>query len=182
MQAHLNGVRPTAGESSAEERAGNKRDGLTQKTFKTEFGPLTVDVSRDRNSSFDPVVAPKHCRSFGKIDEQIITMYSRGMSARDIQAFVENLYGVNISPDYVSTVTDRVLEEMQEWTSRLLESVYPVVFFLARCASKFAAEQPSRIWPYIWLSACGLTVLERSWGCGLRKMKERPFGPAFSTS
>lgn len=129
MEAHLNGVRPTADENSAEEGAGNKRNGLTQKTLKTEYGPLTVDVPRDRNSSFDPVVVPRHCRSFGKIDEQIITMYSRGMSTRDIQAFVENLYGVNISPDYVSAVTDRVLEEMQEWTGRSLESVYPVVFF-----------------------------------------------------
>lgn len=129
MEAHLNGVRPTADESSAEEGAGNKRNGLTQKTLKTEYGPLTVDVPRDRNSSFDPVVVPKHCRSFSKIDEQINTMYSRGMSTRNIQAFVENLHGVNISPDYVSTVTDCVLEEMQEWTSRSLESVYPVVFF-----------------------------------------------------
>lgn len=133
MEAHLNGVHPTADESSAEEGAGNKRNGLTQKTLKTEFGPLTVDVPRDRNGSFDPVVVPKHCRSFGKIDEQIITVYSRGMSTRDIQAFVENLYGVNISPDYVSAVTDRVLEEMHEWASRSLESVYPVAFFDALC-------------------------------------------------
>ena len=129
MEAHLNGVHPTADESSAEEGAGNKLNGLTQKTLKTEFGPLTVDVPRDRNGSFDPVVVPKHCRSFGKIDEQIITVYSRGMSTRDIQAFVENLYGVNISPDYVSAVTDRALEEMHEWASRSLESVYPVAFF-----------------------------------------------------
>ena len=124
MQAHLNGIRPTTDESPVEEEgAGNKRNGLTKKTLKTEFGPLTLDIPRDRNSSFDPVVVPKHCRSFGKIDEQIITMYSRGMSTRDIQAFVENLYGVNISPDYVSAVTDRVLEEMHEWASRSLESV-----------------------------------------------------------
>lgn len=129
MQAHLNGIRPTTDESPAEEGAGNKRNGLTKKTLKTEFGPLTLDIPRDRNSSFDPVVVPKHCQSFGKIDEQIITMYSRGMSTRDIQAFVENLYGVNISPDYVSAVTDRVLEEMHEWASRSLESVYPVAFF-----------------------------------------------------
>ena len=129
MQAHLNGIRPTTDESPAEEGAGNKRNGLTKKTLKTEFGPLTLDIPRDRNSSFDPVVVPKHCRSFGKIDEQIITMYSRGMSTRDIQAFVENLYGINISPDYVSAVSDRVLEEMHEWASRSLESVYPVAFF-----------------------------------------------------
>lgn len=130
MDAHLNGIRPTQDEAQTEEtETGNKRNGLTQKTLKTEFGPLTIDIPRDRHSTFDPVVVPKHCRSFGKIDEQIVTMYSRGMSTRDIQAFVENLYGVNISPDYVSAVTDRVLEDMQEWMSRSLDSVYPVAFF-----------------------------------------------------
>ena len=136
MDAHLKGVRATEDAESiapiqTAESGNNKRNGLTQKTLKTEYGPLTVDIPRDRHSTFDPVVVPKHCRSFGKIDEQIITMYSRGMSTRDIRAFVENLYGVDISPDYVSSVTDRVLEEMQEWMTRPLESVYPVAFFEA---------------------------------------------------
>ena len=111
------------------EPGSNKRNGLTQKTLKTEYGPLRLDIPRDRHSTFDPVVVPEHCRSFGKIDEQIITMYSRGMSTRDIRAFVENLYGVDISPDYVSSVTDRVLEEMHERMTRSLEGVYPVAFF-----------------------------------------------------
>lgn len=180
MDAHLNGVRPTTDENPAEEGTGNKRNGSTQKTLKTEYGPLRLEVPRDRNSSFDPVVVPKHCRSFGKIDEQIITMYSRGMSTRDIQAFVENLYGVNISPDYVSAVTDHVLEEMHEWTSRSLESVYPAAFFDAlrvKIRSGAAVKNMAGIWPL----AYGLTVLEKFRGCGLRKMKERPFGPAFST-
>ena len=72
---------------------------------------------------------PKHSRSFGKMDEQIIAMYARGMSTRDIQAFIDNLYGVDISPDYVSKVTDRVLEDVREWQNRPLASVYPVAFF-----------------------------------------------------
>ena len=134
MDAHLAGCR--SAETSPEEvevdeppQAPNKRNGFSQKTLKTEFGPLPLRVPRDRQNSFEPVVVPKHSRSFGKMDEQIITMYAKGMSTRDIEAFIKNLYGVSISPDYVSTVTDRVLEDVHEWQNRPLESVYPVAFF-----------------------------------------------------
>lgn len=155
MDAHLKGITPSINDNDSDnndveyveeadedfkgsdfdapaaEIAGkrNKRNGFSEKTLKTEYGPMTLDVPRDRHGTFDPIVVPKHSRSFGKIDEQIVTMYSRGMSTRDIQAFVRNLYGVNISPDYVSTVTDRVLDDMHEWMNRPLESVYPVAFF-----------------------------------------------------
>lgn len=134
MDAHLSGTRPTETPPDVEDAipsvpAPNKRNGFSQKTLKTEFGPLRLDIPRDRQNTFDPIVVPKHNRSFGKIDEQIIAMYARGMSTRDIEAFVQNLYGVNISPDYVSAVTDRVLEDVKEWQSRPLDSVYPVTFF-----------------------------------------------------
>lgn len=134
MDAHLSGTRPTETPPDVEDAipsvpAPNKRNGFSQKTLKTEFGPLRLDIPRDRQNTFDPIVVPKHNRSFGKIDEQIIAMYARGMSTRDIEAFVQNLYGVNISPDYVSAVTDRVLEDVKEWQSRPLDSVYPVAFF-----------------------------------------------------
>ena len=134
MDAHLSGTKPTETPPDVEDAipsvpAPNKRNGFSQKTLKTEFGPLRLDIPRDRQNTFDPIVVPKHNRSFGKIDEQIIAMYARGMSTRDIEAFVQNLYGVNISPDYVSAVTDRVLEDVKEWQSRPLDSVYPVAFF-----------------------------------------------------
>lgn len=134
MDAHLSGTKPTETPPDEEDAipsvpASNKRNGFSQKTLKTEFGPLRLDIPRDRQNTFDPIVVPKHNRSFGKIDEQIIAMYARGMSTRDIEAFVQNLYGVNISPDYVSAVTDRVLEDVKEWQSRPLDSVYPVAFF-----------------------------------------------------
>ena len=119
MDAHLAGCR--SAETSPEEvevdeppQAPNKRNGFSQKTLKTEFGPQPLRDPRDRQNSFEPVVVPKHSRSFGKMDEQIITMYAKGMSTRDIEAFIKNLYGVSISPDYVSTVTDRVLEDVHE--------------------------------------------------------------------
>lgn len=90
---------------------------------------MTLNVPRDLHGTLDPVVVPKHSRSFGRIDEQIVTMYSQGMSTRDIQALVRNLYGDNIRPDYVSTATDLVLDDMHEWMNRPLESIYPVAFF-----------------------------------------------------
>ena len=126
MDAHLTGCQPT--ETPPEEVAAdelpqlsNKRNGFSHKTLKTEFGPLPLSVPRDRQNTFDPIIVPKHSRSFA--------MYARGMSTRDIQAFIDNLYGVDISPDYVSKVTDRVLEDVREWQNRPLASVYPVAFF-----------------------------------------------------
>ena len=134
MDAHLSGTKPTETPSDEEDvipsaPTPNKRNGFSQKTLKTEFGPLRLDIPRDRQNTFDPIVVPKHNRSFGKIDEQIIAMYARGMSTRNIEAFVKNLYGVSISPDYVSAVTDRVLEDGKEWQNRPLDSLYPVAFF-----------------------------------------------------
>lgn len=90
---------------------------------------MEVKVPRDRTGTYAPILLPKHSRTFGKIDEQILTMYARGMTTRDIEAFVRELYGVEISADYVSTVTDRVLKDIDEWQNRPLAGVYPVAFF-----------------------------------------------------
>ena len=109
--------------------ARNKRNGTSSKTLKTEQGSMEVAIPRDRNGTFEPILLPKHVRRFGKIDEQIIAMYSRGMSTRDIEAFVRDMYGVDISPDYVSAVTECVLEDMERWQNRPLQGIYPVVFF-----------------------------------------------------
>lgn len=102
MDAHLSGTKPTETPSDEEDAipsvpTPNKRNGFSQKTLKTEFGPLRLDIPRDRQNTFDPIVVPKHNSSFGKIDEQIIAMYARGMSTRDIEAFVQNHYGVSYS-------------------------------------------------------------------------------------
>lgn len=138
IQAYLNAEKPVpeAGDTPVERAAGtsistrrNKRNGTTTKTVKTPLGPMEVKVPRDRVGSFEPILLPKHSRTFGKIDEQILTMYARGMTTRDIEAFVRELYGVEISADYVSTVTDRVLKNIDEWQNRPLASVYPVAFF-----------------------------------------------------
>ena len=128
MTAHLEGERRAIDAENASNVADplmsrNKRNGTSSKTIKTEQGPMQVDIPRDRNATFEPILLPKHVRRFGKIDEQIIAMYSRGMSTRDIEAFVRDMYGLEISPDYVSAVTQCVLEDMQRWQNRDRKSV-----------------------------------------------------------
>jgi putative transposase len=107
----------------------NERNGASGKTVITDHGPLRVDLPRDRDGSFEPVLIPKHERRFTGFDERIIAMYARGMSVREIQAFLAETYGTEVSPDFISSVTDEVMAETLAWQSRPLEPMYPVVFF-----------------------------------------------------
>jgi putative transposase len=106
------------------EGAGNSR-----KTVLTGTGKIDLSVPRDRLSSFDPQLIAKYQRRFPGFDDKIVSMYARGMSVREIQAHLRELYGLDASPDLVSTVTDAVLEEIAEWQNRPLEALYPLVFF-----------------------------------------------------
>ncbi|WP_374982291.1 IS256-like element ISBcen18 family transposase [Burkholderia pseudomallei] len=107
----------------------NERNGASGKTVITDRGPVRVDVPRDRDGSFEPILIPKHERRFTGFDERIIAMYARGMSVREIQAFLAESYGTEVSPDFISSVTDEVMAEALSWQSRPLETMYPVVFF-----------------------------------------------------
>ena len=107
----------------------NSRNGYSGKTLKTGTGELTIEVPRDRNSSFEPVLVPKRETHFDGFDEKIISMYARGMTVREIQGHLEELYGLAVSPDLISRVTDAVIEEVREWQNRPLDCVYPVVIF-----------------------------------------------------
>jgi len=116
----------------AEERsdaARNHRNGVSAKTIVTDEGPVRIDVPRDRQGSFEPLLIPKHERRFTGFDDKIIAMYARGMTMREIQAFLEEQYGVEVSPELISTVTDAVMSEVTAWQARPLEPMYPVVFF-----------------------------------------------------
>ena len=106
----------------------NRRNGLSDKTLRTEAGPISIEVPRDREGSFEPQIVPKHQRHFDGFDDKILSMYARGMSVRDIRAHLEEIYNVEVSPDLISRVTDAVLEEMQAWQNRALEPVYLVVY------------------------------------------------------
>ncbi|AWG33452.1 IS256 family transposase [Burkholderia cenocepacia] len=107
----------------------NERNGASGKTVITDRGPVRVEVPRDRDGSFEPILIPKHERRFTGFDERIIAMYARGMSVREIQGFLAEHYGTEVSPDFISSVTDEVMAEALSWQNRPLEPMYPVVFF-----------------------------------------------------
>ena len=108
---------------------GNHRNGRSGKTILTEDGPLKIDVPRDRAGSFEPLLIPKHERRFTGFDDKIVAMYARGMTIREIQGFLAEQYGTEVSPEFISSVTDAVMAEVAAWQSRPLEAMYPVVFF-----------------------------------------------------
>lgn len=108
--------------------SGNARNGTTEKTLKGKNGEVTIEVPRDRNGSFEPQVVKKHQTRFDGFDEKILSMYARGMTTRDIQGHLEEIYGVEVSPTLISNVTDGVIEEVKAWQGRPLEAVYPIVY------------------------------------------------------
>jgi putative transposase len=107
---------------------GNRRNGTSPKTVKSKHGEIELDIPRDRQSEFEPVIIKKHQRRFDGFDDAILSLYSRGLSTRDIKAHLEEIYGVEVSPDLVSSVTEAVIEEVREWQTRPLESVYPIIY------------------------------------------------------
>lgn len=124
MAEHLGHDRHEAVTNSS----GNARNGKSRKTLKGEFGELPIEIPRDRNSSFEPQLIPKHQTRWTGFDDKIISLYSRGMTVREIQSHLSEMYGTEISPTLISTVTDAVVEEVKLWQSRPLDSVYPVVY------------------------------------------------------
>ena len=112
-----------------EDQADNNRNGYGRKTVMTDTGKLVIDIPRDRQASFDPQLIAKYQRRFPGFDEKIISMYARGMSTREIVGHLHDLYGIDVSPDLISTVTDAVLDEVAAWQQRPLDPVYPLVFF-----------------------------------------------------
>jgi len=107
---------------------GNTRNGSTGKTLQTEQGPVEIKTPRDRNGSFEPLLVRKGQRRFEGFDDKILALYSRGLSTRDIEAHLQEIYGVRVGRDLISRVTDAVVEDVREWQQRPLDDVYPVVF------------------------------------------------------
>ncbi|MEW6210691.1 MAG: IS256 family transposase [Acidobacteriota bacterium] len=108
--------------------SGNSRNGSSPKTLTGKNGQIQIAVPRDRNAEFEPQFIPKHQTRFDGFDEKIISMYSRGMTTREIQAHLEEIYSVEVSPALISTLTDEVLDEVKQWQSRPLSPLYPIVW------------------------------------------------------
>ncbi len=107
----------------------NHRNGTSSKTVLTGEGAIRIDVPRDREGRFEPLLIPKHERRFTGFDDKIVAMYARGMTVREIQGFLLEQYGTEVSPELISSVTDAVMAEVTAWQARPLEPMYPVVFF-----------------------------------------------------
>jgi transposase-like protein len=107
---------------------GNSRNGYSKKTIKTRLGETVIDLPRDRNGEFEPRIVRKYETTSSQLEEQIIAMYAKGMSTRDIEEHMRDIYGIDVSPTMVSKITDKILPMITEWQSRPLERVYPVVF------------------------------------------------------
>ena len=121
MEAHL---------GREEDRdAGNHRNGHNRKRVPTDVGAMDLEVPRDRSGSFEPQLVERYCRRLPGFDDKVISMYARGMTTRQIQGHVRELYGISVSPELVSKVTDAVHEEIREWQSRPLEETYAIVYF-----------------------------------------------------
>jgi transposase-like protein len=125
MNHHL-GYSPGAAKPAA---VTNQRNGKGAKTVLTDDGPIRIEVPRDRDGSFGPLLIPKHERRFTGFDEKIVAMYARGMTVCEIQGFLQEQYGTEVSPEFISSGTDEVMAEVTAWQSRPLEPMYPVVFF-----------------------------------------------------
>jgi transposase-like protein len=114
---------------SGEKPSGNRINGKSTKTLRTDQGPMEITIPRDREGEFEPQIVGKHQREWCGFDDKILAMYSHGMSTQWIQATIKDIYNVDISPELVSRVTDEVKGLVEEWRSRPLEVLYPVIFF-----------------------------------------------------
>ena len=107
---------------------GNTRNGKSQKTLKGDFGELPIEIPRDRHGTFEPQLIPKHQTRWTGFDDKILSLYARGMTVREIQSHLEEMYGTEVSPTLISSVTDAVIEEVKAWQGRPLDALYPIVY------------------------------------------------------
>ena len=107
---------------------GNTRNGKSVKTLKGEFGELPIEIPRDRHGSFEPQIVPKHQTRWEGFDQKILSLYARGMTVREIQSHLEEMYGAEVSPTLISSVTEAVMEDAKAWQSRPLDALYPIVY------------------------------------------------------
>jgi len=107
----------------------NSRNGKSRKTVSTDIGDIPIEIPRDRDSDFEPKIIPKHQRRFEGFDKKIISMYGLGLTTRDIQNHLHEIYNVEVSPELISNVTDAIMDDVREWRNRPLDKIYPIVYF-----------------------------------------------------
>jgi putative transposase len=124
MKAHLGYEKSDQGDKDT----ANRRNGSNKKKVRTQFGDMELETPRDREGSFTPQLVPKRSRDISRIDHQIISMYAKGMTTRDIQSHLYEIYGTDVSPAYISIATEKIMQMVTEWQNRVLDDIYPIVF------------------------------------------------------
>jgi transposase-like protein len=140
---------------NAGDNSGNSRNGYSQKTIKSRFGESEISIPRDRNGEFEPRIIKKYATTSNQLEEQIVAMYAKGMSTRDIEDHIKDIYGVDISANTVSKITDKIIPLITEWQSRPLERVYPIVYL---DAIHFKVRKDNRIINKAAYSVLGITM------------------------
>ena len=120
----------------------NYRNGSTKKTLKSEFGEFEFETPRDRNGEFEPQIVPKNTKDVSGIEDKIISLYARGLTTREINEQIQDLYGIEVSATMVSNITDQIIPEIKEWQERPLDEVYPIVFI---DAVHFSVREENRV-------------------------------------
>jgi len=144
--------------SSEGDNSGNSRNGYSKKVIKTSMGETEINIPRDRNGEFEPHVIKKYEKNASELEQQIIAMYAKGMSTRDIEAQMRDIYGIEVSADLVSKITDKIMPLVTEWQSRPLEKVYPIVFL---DAIHFKVKKDNRIVTKAAYSVLGIDIQGR---------------------
>lgn len=140
LEAEMDATLGYAKNEAKNKETTNIRNGYSSKNLKTKYGNIEMDIPRDRNSEFEPKIVPKYQRDVSGIEDKVIALYARGMSTRDIHDQVKDIYGIEVSSEMVSKITEKIVPEIKEWQSRPLEIVYPFVFIDAIhvfCKRKF---------------------------------------------
>ncbi|WP_078429611.1 IS256 family transposase [Alkalihalobacterium alkalinitrilicum] len=137
------------------DHTGNSRNGYSKKTLKTKFGNTKLEVPRDRNGEYEPQIIKKYETTANGLEDQIVALYAKGMSTRDIESHMNDIYGIDVSPTMVSKVTDKIMPLITEWQSRPLDRVYPIVFL---DAIHFKVRKDNRIINKAAYSVLGITV------------------------
>ena len=138
---------------NAGDNSGNSRNGYSKKTIKSRFGESEISIPRDRNGEFEPRIIKKYATTSNQLEEQIVAMYAKGMSTRDIEDHIKDIYGVDISANTVSKITDKIIPLIAEWQSRPLERVYPIVYLSIHCAVLSAKEVLLNLYPRVKTNA-----------------------------
>src|SRR5437763_5516431 len=128
MEAEITDHLGYAKHDQAGNNSGNSRNGKTTKALKGDFGELPLETPRDRNGTFEPKIVAKGQTRFTGFDDKIVSMYARGMTTREIQGHLQEIYGVEVSPTLISNVTEAIVEEVQAWQNRSLDEFYPIVY------------------------------------------------------